>query len=191
MIVSFTTPAILKVGLGAVAVAIAALTIKGSILVRGQVVCDSVANPNCGLVYGVQGFDIPAYGKDTSSGGLAKYDTILDRSPYNSTATTRGLKTGTGVVRWAILNIISNPKAAKIDCSKVATTKTGTGGTALFEDKSATGSTSIYSTPFVLGPTEYVKCGTSTIPDVFSGSLRVGSFSGTLLLGTTYSEVIN
>lgn len=182
--ISFTTASILKAGVAAINSTITSLMVKGSILANGgNFVCNSITNPNCGFVYGVQGINIPAYAKDTGTGGLAKYDTNIAASPFNSSASARGLKTGTGVVTYLQYNVISNPKGVNIDCSKVAATKTGTGGTALVTDASATGSTVTYSTPFVMGPTEYIKCGSLGTPGA--------SFSGTLLFLSTYSEVVN
>lgn len=182
--ISFTTPSVIKAGLGVVTSTIQSLMIKGSFLARGQFVCDSIANPNCGLVYGVKGYDVPSYAKDTGSGGLAKYDTIIARCPFNaSTAAARGLKTGTGVGFYTQLDIIANPANASLDCSVVSGPNTGTGGTAIISNASGTGTIATSTTPFTCGPTQYVKCGTTTVP--------TASFSGSLLFKSVYSDVTN
>lgn len=167
-------------GVGTVILAVA---MAGSFFGANFVV-DTAKNPNGGLVYGTRGVETPTEAEDTGSGGLAKYDTITAQSPFNSsTATLRGLKVGSGVVRYVQLDVIANPKGAVIDCSVVNGPLTATGGTAIISNAVATGSTLTYSTPFVLGPTQRIKCGSLTNP----GS----GLNAKLFFTTTYSEVTN
>lgn len=176
-------PGILVGGTAGIASAILTAAIGGSVFFQGNLVGDTAKNPNAGLLLGTRSIVTPVVATSTATGGLAKYDTIIAASPFNSTASTRGLKTGTGVVRYLQLDIVSNPSAVNIDCSVVNTTNTGTGGTALVTNASATGSTLTYSTPFTLGPTQYVKCGTTnTMVSGFSAVLR-------LIMGDT--DVVN
>lgn len=158
---------------GVVTVGLLATAIIGSIITQGNFVCDYGKNPNCGLVLGIRGVVIPAYAQDTGTGGLSgKYDTIKVDSPFRSDASTRGLRKGSGASFFAKLDIAANPTGASIDCTVVNGTKQSTGGTLIFDNKSATGTIAVTTTPIVLGPTESVKCGSiSTIDSRFSGSL--------------------
>ena len=98
----------------------------------------------------------------TATGGLVTYDTCYIPSPFSTaTAADRGLRVGKGVVTYLQLDIITNPNGVNVDCSVVSGANTATGGTVLFADITASGSVNIYSTPFVLGPTEAIKCGTT------------------------------
>lgn len=154
---SFLVKGILLVGGAVVGASIMGTAIKGSIIGSNFVGVPS-QNANVSFISGSSAYLTTVSAYATATGGLAKYDTILAASPYNSTASTRGLRTGTGVVRYMQLDIISNPSGATIDCTKVSGTETGTGGTVYFNNITTTGSVNMYSTPFVLGPTEYIKC---------------------------------
>lgn len=162
--------------------AILAVAIGGSIYLAGNTVFQTDKNPNAGLVSGIRAMYTPI-GVDqtspcTATGGTTTadvtiYDTCLVSSPYNSTAATRGLRTGTGWVHSLQLDIISNPTNVSIDCTKVSGPNVSTGGTLLFNNQSGTGTTAFYSTPFTLGPTEYIKCGTFGTPaSGFSARIR-------------------
>jgi hypothetical protein len=160
---------------GVVTGGLLALAIAGSIISQGNFVCDYAKNPNCGLVSGVRAMVTPAVAIDTNSGGLAgRYDTLKVDSPFRSGASARGLRTGSGVVWTAQLDIIANPKGVSLDCTKVIGNKQSTGGTVIFNNITQTGSINLYSTPFTLGPTESVKCGSiSAVTSAFSGALRL------------------
>lgn len=174
---------------GVVLAGLLALAVRGSIISQGNFVCDTGRNPNCGIVSGVRPSVIPLQAKDTGSGGLAKYDLILMASPFNSTASARGHKTGTGVIRNPTLHIISNPNGINIDCAVVANTLTLTGSTRYIlpglQNLSATGTIAELKamSGVVLGPTEYIKCGSAGNP--------TASFSGSLTGLAEYSEVVN
>ncbi len=160
---------------GVVAAGLLALAIRGSIISQGNFVCDIGKNPDCGLVSGTRAEEIPLYAASTATGGLTTYDTILAQSPFRAAvAALRGHRTGTGVVKPGLqLHIISNPRAAPIDCTKVAAAQSATGGTILFANVTATGAISTYDNSIVLGPTESIKCGTrGTIATGFSAELR-------------------
>lgn len=143
-----------------VAAAVIAQVIPGS-YIGTNFVGLTAKNVNAGLLIDQQAVVTPigAVNPCTSSGGSATYDTCLLASPYNDTAHLRGLRTGSGWVQYLQLDVLANPYESKVDCSVVLAPNSATGGTALFEDVTATGSTNRYSTPFVLGPTQYIKCG--------------------------------
>jgi len=169
-----------QAGKKGILVSILAVAIGGSFYAAGNFVGDTGANPNVSFVNGFRAVLTPQIVIDSNTGGVksgdATYDTLLASSPYDSTASTRGLRTGSGVVRFLQFDIISNPEGVGFDCTKVGSVNSATGGTVFVDNVSATGSINIYSTPFALGPTEYVKCGTRgtmAAPTTFSGSLRL------------------
>jgi hypothetical protein len=165
--ISWTSPGVIRAGLGAVSATILNLAVKGSFLARGgNFICENAANPDCGFVSGNRAEMIPFYGLSpaTATGGLAKYDSIRIPSPFRSAvAATRGHRTGTGVIQPGIqLHILANPKGASLDCTKTAAANTATGGTVYFNNVSATGSVVTYDSSIVLGPNENFKCGTNS-----------------------------
>lgn len=165
-------PGILVGGTAGIATTILTLAIGGSVFFQGNVVGDTAKNANPSFIAGVRAIMTPAIATSTATGGLAKYDTIYLSSPYNSTASTRGLRTGSGVYRYLQLDIVANPTGAQITCTKVKGVHTATGGTVLLSG-TATGSIATYSTPVVTGPTEGIKCGMGTNPkSAFSAVLR-------------------
>jgi hypothetical protein len=181
-----TAPGNMKVGKGTIATVAAALAVVGTIFAQNFV----GKGPNSSFIALNRAYLTPvvatacASGCDrTGSGGLAKYDTLLADSPYGAGAAAKGLRSGSGVVWRAQLDIIANPNGVSIDCTRVGGAGTATGGTLIFTDVSATGSIVSYNTPFTLGPTEKVKCGTLGTP----GS----SFRAELRLWMGDSRVIN
>lgn len=163
----------LKIGRGPVAAAVLAAaavgTFFGTNLVSEQKTVSVIAETRAFLVGTSTG--------SVNTGSVASYDTLLLSSPFNADASTRGLQTGTGVSHYLQLDVVANPTGASFDCSKVAAADTGTSGTLYFNNISVTGSVNTYDTKVVLGPTEYVKCG--TLDTVITGTtLRLrGLFS--------------
>ena len=173
--VSFTTPSVLKSGLRSVASAILSQTVKGSFLAQGQFVCDTGSNSYCGLVSGRRGIYIPEPSTYTATGGnvkvgsgptaTAKYEAVRTVSGFNSSASTRGLRTGSSVTLYAVLDVVTNNTGVSYDCvlKHSGVTGTGTAKVTLFNNVTATG-TYIYSTPFVKGPNDIGSCGTLGTP---------------------------
>ena len=160
------------IGTVAVAAGLLSQAIRGSVF-TSNVVGRTDLNPNVSFILGTNAFFTPTLSVCTATGGLTTYDTCLITSPYNSSASTRGLKTGTGVVQYLQFDMIANPKGVTVDCTKAAAAKTATGGTLLVTDATATGSVVTYTTPFTLGPTEVIKCGARTDPGAnFSAQIR-------------------
>lgn len=162
------------VGASGIAGSLLTLAIAGSVF-GTNFVCNTAKNPNCSWILGTRSFLTPAIAQSTETGGQLTYDVISMPSPFNSTASTRGLRTGTGTVTYLELDIISNHSEAPIDCTVVDAARTATGGTVLISNATATGSITRYTTPFTLGPTQRIKCGTmktQTGATVFSASLR-------------------
>ncbi|WP_146118964.1 hypothetical protein [Blastopirellula marina] len=79
-------------------------------------------------------------------------------SAYSSTASTRGLKTGSGVMTLLVADMIANPLEARLDCTKGGSATSNTGGTLIVTDLVGTGATATYQTAFVVGPTEGIRC---------------------------------
>jgi len=156
---------------------------KGSVVTQGNFVCDTAKSATCGIVMGLRGVFNPKLLQDTGSGGLQKYDTITGTSPFDSTASTRGLKTGTAAVLFAMLEIVSNPNNVSLDCSVVDGALTETGGSLIFNNVAGTGALALYNTPFTIGPTQRFKCGSITDP--------AAGFDANVLLISAYSEVDN
>lgn len=172
---------------GSVGVAswVLATAISGSYFAKGNFVCDITGNPNCGIVSGDRPSVIPLRTVDTNTGGLAKYDAIRMTSPFNSTASTRGHKTGTGVIKDLTLHLIRNHSNASFDCAVVVGAGTLTGSTRYslpgLQNISGSGTIKQISTAtgVILGPNESIKCATTgTINSTFSGSLTgIAEFS--------------
>lgn len=162
---------------GAIGATALALGIAGTVFFGGNLVGDSSQNPNPSYIVGTKAYETPITATSTATGGVTTYDTLLIATPYSTTAPTFGLRTGTGIIKSLQLDIIANPAAAKIDCSVVNAVKTATGGTALVQDASASGSIAVYypstsTSPITLGPTQFIKCGTvGTITSSFSARL--------------------
>lgn len=170
--ISWTSPSIIRAGLGAISSAIVNLTPKGSFIARGQFVCDSVANPNCGLISGLHAMYIPEPSTYTATGGnvkvnnTAKYEAVRTPNAFSgSLVTSRGLRTGSSATLFAVLDIVRNNTGVSYDCVLKDSRVTGTGSAkvSLFDNKSATG-TWIYSTPFVKGARDIGSCGTLGTP---------------------------
>lgn len=149
-------------------VAITAATVSaamaGSVFLGGQTVTDTAQNPYPSLVAGTFPYNTYFTTTCTATGGLAAYDTCLLQTPFNSSASSYGLTTGTGVVRYLQLDVIANPAGGKIDCTVNNATRTATGGTLRFTDVSGTGTVNTYTTAFTMTPNDYIKCGSLTNP---------------------------
>lgn len=181
------SPGIFKVGSGPLTKRAAVLAIIGTIFASNFVGKSTTSS----FIVQDQAILTPQVAFDTGSGGLATvgtdltYDTIVATSPFDSDAASRGLKTGTGVVWMLVFDLIKNPQGASFDCTRTRVgAKAATGGTLLANNVTATGTTTVYSTPFTLGPTEEVKCATRT-------TLVNRNFSGSLKLLMTHSNVVN
>lgn len=170
--ITANTKSIMKAGLNAVTATIQALAPRGSFIAQGQFVCDSVSNPNCGLVSGLHAIYVPETSSYTATGGnikvngTAKYEAVRTSNAFDSsTAATRGLRTGSSVTLFAVLDIVKNETGVSYDCvlKDKAVTGTGSAKILLFDNKSATG-TYIYSTAFVKGATDIGSCGSLATP---------------------------
>jgi hypothetical protein len=168
--IGLTIKNILKVGGGVVVGATLALAIKGSVISQGNFICDVNKNPNCGIVAGVRSLFTPSFASATATGGNvkinggAKYNAILLPSAFSgATAASRGLRAGSGVYTLIKLDIVKNGSGAAFDLALVKGPNTGTAGTLIFDNKSATG-TYVYVTPLVSGPGDYLKLGTLQNP---------------------------
>jgi hypothetical protein len=158
----WTTRGGVAVGTTVILASVLGLAIRGTTFVGNTVGLTSL-NTNPSIIVDTESYLTPigAAGTECSgTGGTTTRDTCLIASPFNSSASSRGLRTGTGVVRYLQLEVVANPTAAKIDCSVVAAANTATGGTALVTNAQATGSIATYTTPFTVGPTQFIKCGT-------------------------------
>lgn len=169
--VSFTTPNIMKVGLGAISGAILALAVRGTVFVNGgNVVSNPVRNPNSGIVYGVQALFTPAVEESTATGGNvkvnggAKYNTINLELPFGPDAAARGQRSGSGIVYLHKLDIVRNGNGISLDCVIKNTALGGTGGTMIFNNVSATGSYVYQTAVEFSGLTQHGKCGTLGTP---------------------------
>lgn len=163
--VSFTTPASLKVGLAPIAQSIISLAVKGSIILSaGNIVFNTGANTNGCLVHGLKATFCPAFSTYTPGNGTLTGAVVLT-SPFNSTAATRGLRTGSGSVWGVQLDIRKNGKGLSYDCVVQHSGVTGTGSAkvTLFTDKTATG-TYLYNTPFVMSQNDRAYCDTAGSP---------------------------
>lgn len=150
----------------------------GSLILGGNVHTDSTQNSTPSRLLDNYAYETFAQSTCTATGGLSTgaYDTCLLQTPFSSTASTRGLSTGTGVVKFTQLDIIANPSNAHISCGVVSALKTSTGGTLLITSASGTGTVATSATLATIGPTQYVKCGTYTtigVSAAFSAKLRV------------------
>ena len=152
----------LDVGAAVITAAIYTQSIKGTVF-SSNFVGLTAQNVNPSFIVDQHSYLTPFGTQDTecsATGGLATYDTCYIPSPFRSgAASSRGLKAGSGVVTYVQLDVIANPNGYGIDCTRVGGANEGTGGTLIFNNVSATGSINIYSTPFTMGPTEAIKCG--------------------------------
>lgn len=162
----------LAASLLAITAATVAGAMGGSLFLGGQTVTDTVQNPYPSQIASTFPYQTYFSTTCTATGGLAAYDTCLLQNPYNSSASSYGLTTGTGVVRYLQFDLIANPSAGKIDCTKVSAAGSATGGTLLVTDASATGAVATYTTAFTMTPTDSIKCGSLTNPTAsFSAKL--------------------
>lgn len=174
--ISYYTRSIMKAGMTVVNASIQALAPRGSFIAQGQFVCDSGSNPNCGLISGLHAIYIPEPSTFSGSGGnvkvgagataTAKYEALRTPSAFTgSIATVRGLRTGSSVTLFTVLDIVRNETGVPYDCGIKYKEAAGTGSfkTLMFDSKSATG-TYIYATPFVKGATDVGSCGTLGTP---------------------------
>lgn len=169
-----------SVGLVGIAAAVLSVAIPGSYFSRGNFVCDATANKYCGIISGTDALIIPEPSTYTATGGnvkvnnTAKYEAVRVANAFDSSATTRGLRTGSSVTLYAVLDIIRNNTGVSYDCVLKDSGVTGTGSAkvTLFNNVSATG-TYVYSTPFVKGSRDIGSCGTLGTPKANSSvSLR-------------------
>src|SRR4051812_16115030 len=112
MLASIFAGNVLRVGKSPVAAVIMSLVTAGTVVGTNFV----GRNPNSSFIAETSSYLTPAWAAATNTGGLAKYDTIRLASPFGSGATAKGLRAGTGVVRYLQLDIIANPKAVALDC---------------------------------------------------------------------------
>ena len=188
--ISWTSPGVIRAGLGAVSQTILSLAVKGSFLARGgNFICENSANPNCGFVSGTRPAFVPMDGVSTATGGLTHYGLLRVTSPYDSTASTRGLKTGTGIIRWGHFDVVRNPTGLPLTCGITQSTKfTATGSwRVILVSKAAAATGAViqlkYQSGALIGPTEEMRCASLTAP---TASTRI-EFHG----ATEYTNLVN
>ena len=134
-------------------------------------VCNTDRNAYCGLISGVRALVVPESSTYTATGGnvkvnnTAKYEAVRTANGFGSGASTHGLRTGSSVTLFAVLDIVKNHTGVSYDCVLKKDTTVGTGSAilSLFDNKSATG-TYIFATPFVKGQHDIGSCGTLGTP---------------------------